>query len=92
MALFDREVAIAVAATATAMSPKARETVRKGAVYGLAGVLKAGDAVVAGARGAARGAAEGVTSHDGAGAGQPAQQPAPAQQRAPAQSGSETPA
>ena len=65
MALIEREVGIAIAATATALSPKARETVRRGAVYGLAGVIKAGDVVVGTARGAARGAAEGFTGRDG---------------------------
>jgi hypothetical protein len=62
MALMEREVAMAVAATAAAMSPRAREAVRKGAVYGLAGMLKAGDVVVGTARGAARGAQEGFST------------------------------
>lgn len=65
MALLEREVGIAIAATATALSPRARELARQGAVYGLAGMLKAGDVVVGTARGAARGAAEGLTSSDG---------------------------
>ena len=65
MALLDREVGVAVAATATVLSPRAREAVRKGAVYGLAGVLKAGDVAFSTVRGAARGAQEGVTSQDG---------------------------
>lgn len=62
MALMEREVAMAVAATAAAMSPRAREAVRKGAVYGLAGMLKAGDVVVGTAKGAARGAQEGFST------------------------------
>jgi hypothetical protein len=62
MALMEREVAMAVAATAAAMSPRAREAVRKGAVYGLAGMLKAGDVVVGTAKGAARGAQQGFTA------------------------------
>jgi hypothetical protein len=65
VALIDREVGVAVAATATVLSPRAREVMRRGAVYGLAGVLKAGDVVYSTARGAARGAQSGVTGHDG---------------------------
>jgi hypothetical protein len=38
------EVGIAVAVTAIATSPSIRKTLRKGAAYGLAGVLLAGDA------------------------------------------------
>jgi hypothetical protein len=56
----DRDVGVAVAATAAVLSPQAREVMRKGAVYGLAGVLKAGDVVVSTARGAARGAEQSV--------------------------------
>jgi hypothetical protein len=37
------EVGIAVAITALATSPSIRKTLRKGAAYGLAGVLLAGD-------------------------------------------------
>ncbi len=62
MALIDREVGLAVAATTALLSPRAREVARKGAVYGLAGVLKVGDVVVGTARGAVRGASEGVGS------------------------------
>jgi hypothetical protein len=65
VALIDRDVGVAVAATATVLSPRAREVMRRGAVYGLAGVLKAGDVVYSTARGAARGAQSGVTGHDG---------------------------
>jgi hypothetical protein len=65
MALVDRDVGVAVAATATVLSPRAREVVRKGAVYGLAGVLKAGDVAYSTVRGAARGAQDGVTGPDG---------------------------
>jgi hypothetical protein len=50
------EVGIAVAATAVLMSPKARGFVRRGAVYGLAALIKAGDAAGGVARGAAAGA------------------------------------
>jgi hypothetical protein len=41
------EVAIAVAVTAALSSERARHAMRRGAVYGLAGILKAGDAVKA---------------------------------------------
>jgi hypothetical protein len=51
----ETEVAVAVAATAAALSPRARETMRKGLVYGVAGVLKAGDLVASAGRGVARG-------------------------------------
>ncbi len=37
------EVAVAVAATAAIMSPRARNLLRRGLVYGLAGVLTVGD-------------------------------------------------
>ena len=56
----DREAGIIAAATAAAVSPRARELFRRGAVYGLAGVLKAGDVAAAAARGAVRGAKEGA--------------------------------
>lgn len=65
MALIDREVGVAVAATTALLSPRAREVARKGAVYGLAGVLKVGDVVVGTARGAVRGASEGVSGSNG---------------------------
>lgn len=39
------EVGIAVAATAAIMSPQVRGILRRGAVYGLAGLLRAGDAI-----------------------------------------------
>jgi len=54
----DSEVAVAVAATAVALSPRARRLVRRGAVYGVAGALKATDVLTA----AARGVASGVSS------------------------------
>ncbi|HEX8855719.1 MAG TPA: hypothetical protein VF752_08955, partial [Thermoleophilaceae bacterium] len=63
MALMEREVGVAVAATAAAMSPKVRRWAREGAVYGLAGAMKAGDVLVATARGAAHGAKEGVSGN-----------------------------
>jgi hypothetical protein len=67
MALLDRDVGVAVAATAAVLSPRAREVARKGAVYGLAGALKAGDVVVSTARGAARGAQDSVRAGSGDG-------------------------
>ena len=53
--LFESQVGVAVAATAALFSPRARSVMRRGAVYGLAGALKAGDAVSSAARGVARG-------------------------------------
>lgn len=72
MALVDREVGVAVAATAAVISPRAREVMRRGAVYGLAGVLKVGEVVAGTARGAARGAQAGVLGLSGEGAEEPA--------------------
>ena len=69
MALIEREVGAAVAATAMAKSPRARRLVRQGAVYGLAGAIKAGDVVASTARGAMRGAQQGVTGPQNGGAG-----------------------
>ncbi|HEU4974866.1 MAG TPA: hypothetical protein VFT50_07215 [Baekduia sp.] len=46
----DSEVGIAAAATAIALSPRVRHTIRRGAVLGLAGAMKAADAVGSGAR------------------------------------------
>jgi hypothetical protein len=54
MALEERQVAIAVTATAAALSPRVRGVLRRGAVYGVAGALKASDVVTAAARGALR--------------------------------------
>jgi hypothetical protein len=61
----ESEVAIAVAATATVLSPRVRRVLRSGAVYGLAGALIAGDAVSSVARGAGRGAQQTVASAGG---------------------------
>ena len=41
----DPEVAIAVAVTAAVASPPVRKALRKAAVYGLAGILTAGDRI-----------------------------------------------
>jgi hypothetical protein len=50
-----RESAFVAAATAAVFSPRTRETLRRGAVLGVAGALKVGDVVVGAARGATRG-------------------------------------
>jgi hypothetical protein len=59
----ESEVVVAVAATAAVLSPRVRGVLRRGAVYGLAGVLRAGDAIssstVQDVAGQARAAAEG---------------------------------
>lgn len=76
----DSEIAIAVAATAVVFSPRIRRYLRKGAVYGLAGVLMASDAVSGFARGAAQGVRqvaesagdEGAASEGGTGEATPA--------------------
>lgn len=60
----DKEAGILAAATAAAVSPKARDLFRRGAVYGLAGVLRTGDLAAAAARGAVRGVkSEGSSSN-----------------------------
>jgi hypothetical protein len=43
-------VALAVAATAVILSPRVRGVLRKGAVYGVAGAMKAADSVTSAAR------------------------------------------
>ena len=50
------EVAVAVAVTAALSSPRVRGILRRGAVYGMAGVLMAGDAVSSATRSATRAA------------------------------------
>ena len=50
------EVGVAVAVTAAVASPQVRQVLRRGAVYGLAGLLMAGDAVSMLAKGVKRGA------------------------------------
>jgi hypothetical protein len=54
--LLEPEVLIAVGVTAAIMSPPVRKVMRKGAVYGLAGMLMLGDKV----RGMARGVSQGA--------------------------------
>ncbi len=46
----DSHVAVAVAATAAILSPRVRKVLRRGAVYGVTGVLMAGDAISGAAR------------------------------------------
>lgn len=54
----ESEVAVAVAATTVILSPKARRLARRGAIYAVAGALKASDLVAAAARGVAEGVSE----------------------------------
>lgn len=58
----ESEVAIAVAATAAIFSPKVRGVLRQGAVYGLAGVMVAGDAIGSFVSGVGRGVQQGVAT------------------------------
>ena len=59
----DSHVAIAVAATAAVLSPRVRKVLRRGAVYGVMGVLMASDAISAAARNAKAGlATDGTTT------------------------------
>jgi hypothetical protein len=60
--LANKETGAIAAATAAAVSPRARELLRRGAVYGLAGVLRATDVALAAGRGAVRGARDGAAS------------------------------
>ena len=56
----ESEVAVAVAVTAAVLSPRVRGVMRRGLVYGVAGVLKAGDALSSAVQSAAA-AAQPVT-------------------------------
>ena len=58
----ESEVVVAVAATAVALSPRARRVLRRGVVYGLAGALMAGDAIASFGRATARGAREAIAT------------------------------
>lgn len=62
----DSRVAMAVAATAAVCSPKTRAMLRRGAVYGLAAALRAGDALSTFGRGVARGAQQAAAAPPGA--------------------------
>lgn len=60
------EVGVAVVLTAAVASPRVRKAVRQGLVYGLAGLLMAGDKLKAAASGVAQKAREAAASaHDG---------------------------
>jgi hypothetical protein len=52
--LFDKEVVMAVGATAALMSERARRVLHRGAVYGIAGVMSAGEAVASAAKSVGR--------------------------------------
>lgn len=65
------ESAFVVAAAAAIFSPRVRGVVRQGAVYGVAGALKAGDVIAGAARGAASGMRDG-SSVAGSAASEPA--------------------
>jgi hypothetical protein len=52
--LFDKEVVMAVGATAALMSDRTRRVLRRGAVYGIAGVMSAGEAVASAAKSVGR--------------------------------------
>jgi hypothetical protein len=54
--LLEPEVLIAVGVTAALMSPPVRKVLRKGLVYGLAGMLTLGDKLAAAARDVSQGA------------------------------------
>ncbi len=58
----ESEVVVAVAATAAVLSPRVRGVLRRGAVYGLAGVLRAGDAISSAAPGVSQGAQQAAAS------------------------------
>ena len=58
----ESEVVVAVAATAALFSPRARKVLRRGAVYGIAGALMAGDAVSSAVRNAAPGVQQAAAS------------------------------
>jgi hypothetical protein len=59
------EVAVAAVIVAAAVSPPVRRTLRRGLVYGLAGILLAGDKVAAGATAVACGVSKAAKSIKG---------------------------
>lgn len=59
------EVAVAVAVTAAVSSPRIRGMLRRGAIYGMAGALMAGDALASAARSATRAAQKATASAEG---------------------------
>jgi hypothetical protein len=77
--LLEPEVVIAVGVTAAVMSPPVRRVLRKGAVYGLAGLMILGDKIAGAARGLTQGAQNFASSGNSS-----AQQAAPGAERQPA--------
>jgi hypothetical protein len=75
-------VGVAVAASAVVFSPRVRRVVRRGLVYGVAGVLAARDSVAGFVRGVRRTSGDGAAAEDPEG-GEPGE-PARAPTRAPA--------
>jgi hypothetical protein len=65
--LMSGESAVVAAAVAAVASPGVRRVVRRGAVYGVAGIIKAADAVSAAVRGAAGGVKDAAQSQGGVG-------------------------
>jgi hypothetical protein len=74
----ESEVAVAAAATAALLSPRVRGVMRKGLVYGTAGVMTAGDTVVSAAKGVGRGAQRAIGRGGGRAPAQPARRAAAA--------------
>lgn len=70
------EVAIAVAVTAAIASPPVRKVLRRGLVYGLAGLLTAGDKIAGAARDLAQSAQQ-TAAHAGNAGQETAQTPPP---------------
>lgn len=64
----ETEVGVAVVVTAALFSPRVRKVLRRGAVYGVAGALKAGDALTSFAKGVSRSAQQVAASASQAGA------------------------
>jgi len=60
--ILEPEVAAAAAITAVIASPQVRGVLRRGAVYGLAGLLMAGDAVSSFSKGVGRGIQSAATA------------------------------
>ena len=56
------EIAVTAAVTAAVFSPRGRRVIRRGAVYGLAGVLTAGDAIASFSRSMRHGIQEASTA------------------------------
>ena len=75
------EVAIAVAVTAAVASPPVRKALRKAAVYGLAGLLTAGDRIAAASRSIAESAQQ-TAAEATSGTQKSREQPAPAAEAA----------